>query len=73
MASAAELLLQLKQGQVLRRPGHRSMHATLYLEGALAVYREYCGESKWSHPKRFTLAEVATWTDERHWEVEDAS
>lgn len=71
MASAASLIPDLKQGKELARPGYTSMLDTLCLEDNRVVYLRYFGESEWSKPEYFTLEDIATWTDDGEWYVND--
>lgn len=70
MASAASLIPELKQGKTLARPGYDSMRDSLWLSEDRVTYAKYYGESKWSY-ETFTLEEIATWTDDGDWEIED--
>lgn len=77
MASAASLIPELKQGKTLARPGYTSMRDSLWMtqewEGRPVggvTYARYFGEDEWSY-QAFTLEEIATWTDDGDWEIED--
>ena len=77
MASAASLIPDLKQGKTLVRPGYDSLRDSLWMTHEWedrpmggVTYAKYYGESEWSY-QAFTFEEIATWTDEGEWRVEE--
>lgn len=70
MASAASLIAQLKAGETLTRPGSDSVADSLSMREGNVIYSKYFGEGEWSY-QTFTLEDIATWTDEGYWEIEE--
>lgn len=71
MASAASLIPELKTGKTLTRPGSDSVTDSLWMDKEKVTYGKYFGEGEWSY-QTFTLEDIAAWTDDGDWEVEEA-